>query len=272
MKDKPAKRPLTSPDNSSEGKAKVKMAGVQHSPRKTASGGNEDLLASIKSMISSQRAAINANVDSKIVDLKTTVELRFNELERKLQKVEEENLNLKERNTDLEKRMSELERGASSSNPDRLLHLERAVRQRNIVATGIEFDTPQQGFDKLNLMIGAVTKGAIRVSGLRAFKPNTGKGIVVAECRSLEDKQCIMRAKKQFFMTVGEETHPVYVDSDLPHQDRVMQAKLRVQAKEMRAQGKDVRLALGRMKVDGEWCRFNQSTNEVEKCSFRKET
>lgn len=48
------------------------------------------------------------------------------------------------------------------------------------MATCIEFDTPQPGFDKLNLMIGAVTEGA-RVSGLGAFKPKTGKGIVVAE-------------------------------------------------------------------------------------------
>lgn len=64
----------------------------------------------------------------------------------------------------------------------------------------------------------------------------------------------------------------MYVDSDLPHQDRVVQSKLRAIAKEMRAQGKDVRLALGRLKVDGEWRHYNLATNEVEAGSFRKET
>lgn len=72
MKANPAKRPLSSPDNSAEGKAKIKMAGVQHSSKKTASGENEDLLASIQTMMVTQTATINANVDSKIVDLKKT--------------------------------------------------------------------------------------------------------------------------------------------------------------------------------------------------------
>lgn len=268
----PAKRPLSSPDDTAEGRAKI-MAGVQHSPKLLA-GQNVDLLKSIESMMASQTQKINANVDDKIEGLKSTIELRLSEIENSLKMVQKENLDLKERNVVLEKRMSELEivTGSGSLNSDRLLYLERSVRQRNIVATGIDFDTPQQGFEKLNQMIGAVTEGAIRVTGIRAFKPKTGKGIVVTECGSMENKQCIMRAKKQFVMTVGEETHPVYVDSDLPHQDRVVQSKLRAIAKEMRAQGKDVRLALGRLKVDREWRHYNLATNEVEAGSFRKET
>lgn len=81
--------------------------------------------------------------------------------------------------------MSELEKGSGTLNSDRLLYLERSVRQRNIVATGIDFDNPQQGVEKLNQMIGAVTKGEIKVSGVRAFKPKNGKGLIVAECCSL---------------------------------------------------------------------------------------
>lgn len=249
------------------------MAGVQHSPRKVA-GQNDDLLQSIGTMMANQTLTINSNVDDKIEGLKKAMEIRFSEIENNMKMVQKENQDLKDRNAALEKRMSDLENGTGtgSLNSDRLLYLERSVRQRNIVASGIEFDTPQQGFEKLNQMIGAVTKGKIRVSGIRAFKPKDGKGIVVAECGSLEDKQCIMRAKKQFVVTAGEETHPVFIDSDLPHQDRVMQSKLRAIAKEMRTQGKDVRVAMGRLKVDGEWCHYNQTTNAVEARTFRKET
>lgn len=80
------------------------------------------------------------------------------------------------KNTELEDRLSRLEKGAGGgANSERLLHLECAVRQKNIVVTGIKFDTPQQGYDKLNQMIGAVTQGGVSVTGMRAFKQKSGK-------------------------------------------------------------------------------------------------
>lgn len=262
------KRPLSSPENL-EGQQSTKMAHLVHSPRKP-KGEREELLASIQSMMGVQTEKINASIDG----LRLSVENRFQDLEEKLEKVIEENADLKKRNADLEQRMTSLElegRSQATNMPGRLLQLERDARRRNIVATGIDFETPQEGFEKLNQMIGAVTNDQIRVMGLRAFKPKSGRGMIVAECGTIEDKQCILRAKKQFVMTVGEEKHPVYVDSDLPQEDRLTQSKLRGIAKEMRAQGKDVRMAFGKLKVDGEWLHFNPAKNDVGARSFRKE-
>lgn len=262
------------------------MYGVQRSPIKALGLGKEggsspgtsqkdpnaDLLKSIDVLMGTHTAKINQNVDEKIDGLRKTVEIRFGVIEDKLKKVEKENQELKKKNSELEERVISLEKGpVGGDSSERLLYLERSVRQRNIVATGIEFETPQQGYEKLNQMIGAVTQGEIKVSGLRAFKQKSGKGMIVAECGSMEDKQCIMRAKKQFVMTVGEESHPIYVDSDLPPQDRARQGWLRAKARELRAQGKDVRISQGRLKVDGEWLNYNTVNHDPENHSFRKQ-
>lgn len=262
------------------------MFGVQRSPTKatgrekeegsssstTQNAQNADLLKAIDEVMGTHADKINKNVDEKIDGLRKTVELRFGVIEDKLMKVEKENQDLRKKNAELEDRVTSLEKGpVGVDNSERIRHLERSVRQKNIVATGIDFETPQQGFDKLNQMIGAVTEGGIKVSGLRAFKQKSGRGMIVAECGSMQDKQCIMRAKKQFVMTVGEETHPVYVDSDLPPEDRVMQSRMRAKARELRAQGKDVRFSQGRLKVDGEWLNYNADKNELECRTFRKE-
>ena len=90
------------------------------------------------------------------------------------------------------------------------------------------------------------------MTGVRAFKPKNDKGMIVAECKSNEDKQCILRSKKQFVTTDGGEERHVYIDSDLTREDREMQNKLRWKAIEMRQQGKDVRIAMGKLKVDGD--------------------
>lgn len=261
-----------SPHKASErGNEDDSRTGMQCSPQQTANLQNIELLKSIDALMGTHTAKINANVDTKIEGLKKSVELRFGVIEEKIANVVKENLDLKKKNADLEDRLSSLEKGAGGAvNSERLLHLERSVRLRNIVATGIEFDTPQQGYDKLNQMIGAVTQGGIKVSGVRAFRQKSGKGMIIAECGTMEDKHCILRSKKQFVMTVGEETHPVYVDNDLPPQDRVTQSRLRAKAKELRAQGKDVRMSMGRLKVDGEWLNFNAAKNEVGG-TFRKE-
>lgn len=94
--------------------------------------------------------------------------------------------------------------------------------------------------------------------------------MIVAECKSIENKLLILRSKKQFVRTVGNETHPVYIDSDLPQQDRMAQGRLRAIAKEMLEKGKDVRMGFGSLKVDGEWYQFDQEADGVVKKMFRK--
>ena len=233
---------------------------------------NSDLLKKIEALMGTQTAQINANVDARIEGLRQTVELRLSQIEEKLERVEQENLELKKINSALEERVKGLEEETGGKhNSVRLLQVERFIRQRNIVATGIDFDTPQQGFQKLNNLIGAATDTKIQVTGVRAFKPKNGKGMIVAECKSNEDKQCILRSKKQFVTTDGGEERPVYIDSDLTREDREMQNKLRWKAKEMRQQGKDVRIAMGKLKVDGEWLHLDAQGNLTGINSFRKD-
>lgn len=262
------KRPLSSPENNTTEQGRNKMPNLTHSPKKMEEK-DQEMLSCIRVMIGEQTATLNASIES----LKESVEDRFRELEGKIVSVEMENAELKSRNAELIGRVSSLEdeqRNDKTTLSKRLLQVERDARQLNIVASGIDFVTPQQGFEKLNQMIGTVTNDKIRVTGQRAFKSINGRGMVVATCRSMEEKLCILRAKKQFVATVGEETQPVYIDNDMPEQDRLMQGRLREIAREKREQGKDVRVAIGKLKVDGEWLFYNPNKNDVEPHTFRK--
>lgn len=264
MPPKSEKRPLSSPENTVQGRTKI-MAGANKE-------GEIVSLKAIEALLSAQTRNINANMEDKIEGLKKTMEARFSELEKKIGNVERDNLELKKRNAELENRMSDLEKGkGEEANSGRLLQLERLVRQKNIVATGIDFESPQQGYDKLNKLIGAATKEEIKVAGLRAFKSKSGQGMIVAECGSIEEKLCIMRAKKLFVATEGDTSRPVYVDNDLALEDRITQSKLRGIAKELRAQGKEVRLSMGKLKVDGEWRSLNSLNSDSKAPTFRKE-
>lgn len=257
MSPKHKERPLSSPESPTSQQGKTKMPKDE----------NDNLLDAIQTMFGKHAIAINDGIDKSIEKLRLYMEEKLGFLEDKLKALSEENDKLQIRNTALEDRVTTLERegqGQTSLLSGRIVQLERDARQLNIVVSGIEFETPKQGYVKLNKMINTVTEEKINVVGLRAFKTQSGRGMIVAACRNMEEKLCILRAKKKFVSTEGDEIKPVYIDNDLHQQDRVVQGRLRSIAKEEREKGKDVKVALGKIKIDGEWLHFNIDTNNVE--------
>lgn len=257
MSPKHNKRSLSSPESFTVPQGKAKMPKDE----------NDSLLQAIQTMFGTQAKTINEGINNSIKEFRLYMDEKLCVLEHKLEALSEENDKLKKRNAALEDRVENLERVGrvqSSLISERMVQLERDNRQLNIVATGIDFATPKQGYVKLNKMINAVTDEKINVIGLRAFKTQSGRGMIVAACSNMEEKLCILRAKKKFVATEGGVIKPIYIDNDLPQQDRVVQERLRFIAKEERNKGKEVKVALGKLKIDGEWLYFNTDTDNVE--------
>ena len=85
---------------------------------------------------------------------------------------------------------------------------------------------------------------------------------IVARCNTFEEKITILQSKKE--MKSMERGTPVYVDDDLPKEDRETQAKIRNEAKKRRDEGSQVKVAGTRMKIDNIWYRWNELTNQPE--------
>ena len=171
------------------------------------------------------------------------------ELNAKIEKTQQENEALKAENIAIK---------------GRLTALEREARKLNIVASGIEFESPFEGLKLLNTVIEKSTGKNLRLKGLRTFDTKTGKKIV-AECATREDKTLIMENKRN--MSINNK--PVYVDDDLPKEDRASQQQIRQMAKKLREEGKSVKIARNRLKVDDKWFALSATTNELEPTTFR---
>lgn len=146
----------------------------------------------------------------------------------------------------------------------RLISLEREARKRNIVASGIDFEKPAEGLKQLSGIVEKSTGMKIQLRGLRTVETKTGKKIV-AECSTAEEKAIIMSKKRN--MTLNNKA--VYVDDDLPKEDRSQLFQIRAMAKKLREEGKNVRVARFSLKVDDNWYKLNPSTNELVPTTFR---
>lgn len=191
----------------------------------------------------------------------TKMETRINHLEENLNKTLQDKLGAVENRLAEVERCNEALRGQNDDLQKRLLQVERDARQLNVVATGLEFNTPKEGYQKLQDLVCDTVSKDLAIKGVRTFNTSKGKGIV-ARCESVQDKQDIMRAKKSFDANI-------FVNDDLTRADRIAQAKLREIARKARQEGKDVRIGLGKIKIDGEWLLLNQNTNELSKHTFR---
>lgn len=151
----------------------------------------------------------------------------------------------------------------------RILDTERDRKRLNIVVSGLQFETQKEGFDELQRVIEEIAGKTVRVKGIRTHYTARGK-IITAACESWEDKMLIMRAKKNLFNMKEQGKQQIYIDSDLPADDRRAQAIVRQTAKELRKQGKEVQVQFLRLKVDGELMHLNGNTQELEKRTFRE--
>lgn len=186
--------------------------------------------------------------------VEATLSQELDSLKIRFKEVEETNESLRQENKELNQR---------------LLLVERETRQLNFVASGIEFATPQEGYHKLRAVINAATNNQVQVTGIRTFNTKDGKRIV-AKCNNLDEKHKILLAKRNLSTTTTNGSRaPVYINDDLTKPDREAQSRLNVIAKEMRKTGRDVRMGFRKLKVDGEWLFFNETTNTLEKRTFR---
>lgn len=185
--------------------------------------------------------------------LTTVIENAVGQLQTRMTAIEEENVMLRQKNEELEQRMRTLERGA---------------RGLNVIFTGFEFESPQEGYKKMKDFVKESTAGKVTVSGLRTFRTEKTKKIVAA-CTSHEDKRIIMGLKKK----LKDESDPkkrIYIDDDLPKADQQIQATLRKMANDLRSNGKEVKVELGRIRINNEYFYYNQNLQKLEPQKFRK--
>lgn len=84
----------------------------------------------------------------------------------------------------MRERMAEMEK--------RILWNERDMKKTNIVATGIDFSTPADGYKNLQRAIDKVAEASVRISGICTITAPSGQK-VIASCNSMTDKALIMR-------------------------------------------------------------------------------
>lgn len=148
----------------------------------------------------------------------------------------------------------------------RLLQVERETRKTHIVATGIEFTSPRDGFEQLEKTIKMAVGKQIKITGIRIFSSHNGKKIV-ASCGSVEEKKLIMSNKKLMRNCIGDTSRPVYLDDDLPKEDRELHSRARELARKLREEGKKARATRSRVMIDDLWFFLSPKTNKLEPCT-----
>lgn len=184
--------------------------------------------------------------------IRSDVRVMVDDMQERIRAVQEENEYLKAENVGIKAR---------------LLQVERETRKTNLVASGIDFVSPREGFDKLGKVIENAVGKKLRITGIRTFATSNGRKLVAA-CESVADKQLIMANKKLMKTTTGDSPKPVYIDDDLPKEDREQYGRARELARKMREEGKNVRSTRNRLKIDEKWFYLNPRTNQLEPSTF----
>ena len=153
-------------------------------------------------------------------------------------------------------------RTANKALEERLLYLERDAKQLNIVISGLDFTTTEQGSTAVNELLQNKVDKNIRITGIRSFTTQKGAKNLVAACASLVDKRAIMAAKKQLQSNEGNRTTKTFVDDDLNPGDRLIQYKAHEFAKMNREKGAEVGIGARKVKGDGEWLFYDADTDE----------
>jgi hypothetical protein len=225
-----------------------------------------DMMNKMESLLSEQNKKIYQMISTEMRAtedrIKEAFSCKLGELETHVTELLIANKELKEENSCLNSRLQMVER--------RMIDTERERKRLNIVATGLQFETQQQGFEALQKTVDLITDKAVSVRGLRTFNTQKGK-IVTAACDTWEDKMLIMRSKKRLYDNKEDGTSKIFIDSDMPPEDRKAQAKVRETANELRKQGKKVQVQFLKLKVDDKTMYYNRESQALEKRNFREE-
>lgn len=204
-------------------------------------------LEDIRHLFDSQSREISRKIAENGDRMEDCQSARIKELEEKIEAIESTNAELLEKNSALEERVTQVERD---------------TKRNNIIVSGLDSDSPEESFEVLQSVIDAATNRGIKVNFCRAFHARGGMKII-ATCSSAAEKKALMSVKKTLVRRRGGKVTPIYIDNEMTREDRFIQFRVRAIAKEKRAEGKEVIVGLGKLKIDGIWMRYDPSTDEV---------
>lgn len=126
----------------------------------------------------------------------------------------------------------------------RLDRMERGEKRNNIVITGLDGDGAATASSIVNGLLSQQL--GLTVTAVDAFqvKLKSGERKYIARMRNWDDKMAVMRAK-------GTLKNNVYISDDLTKKDQFIQFKARQLAKELKVEGRLVKVGTGRIVVDG---------------------
>lgn len=173
------------------------------------------------------------------------------ELKEGQKKYEDEIRSLKRENEEMKTKFKELNL--------RLDNMEKGKIRNNLVISGLKLDAEggENLKEEINNFIREKLGIEVKLKGVR--KIGTDKGIV--EVENFDDKSKILKHKYKL-KTLNQH---IYVDSELTKTDRVTQAKIRNEAKELRASGKQVKVAYRKAIIEGEVWKWNEEQQCLEK-------
>ncbi|KYN05597.1 hypothetical protein ALC62_03471 [Cyphomyrmex costatus] len=96
------------------------------------------------------------------------------------------------------------------------------------------------------------------------------EGVIIAKLGNYEEKRLVMVNKKNLADREGYKN--IYINDDMTKGERVMQAKLRLKAKSERISGANVKVAYGRMWVNGKEWMWNEGSKSVVEKEFYRNT
>lgn len=154
--------------------------------------------------------------------------------------------------------INQLQNELSNTNK-RLQKLEGEKRRRNIVIQGLPIDTDNPNMLK-NTVGGFIEK-------------ELGVKVKVNDARKLGDKTCLVELDNKYEkskvmqnkMKLNQQKEKIYVNDDLTKDEREIQAKIRIMAREQKSKGKITKIGYQRLIVNNELWKWNKEKRQLEK-------
>lgn len=142
--------------------------------------------------------------------------------------------------------------------------LEKEKRERNIVLTGLTIDTVNNEELKAGITKFMSEKLALSVQIKAARK--VGEKACLIELPSIEEKEKIMQNKNKL-KNFGNGV--CYINHDLTRRERAIGKQIRERARTEKQMGKQVKMGVRKLVIDGEEWRWNKEKEALEKTKNR---
>lgn len=182
------------------------------------------------------------------------------EMEKMRDKFEEKEKIWEKEKTEIFSKMGEMER--------KMEQWERKERKNNIIVNGLKIS----GMDPKKKIEELVEKElGIKVEIKEAYRlgKDEKKSMFLAKIGSWEEKEQIMRAKKNLAKPGKKKEDMVYINDDLTVRERNIQKEISAKAKEERDKGKKVKIGYGKLIIDGTAWKWNEKEKKLLEKNFR---